>query len=166
MDAYTLHQTPVELAKDIMKKYDNLFEDGDILYEPFKGEGAFYNNYPTRCKNIWSEITQGKDYTSETEYDWVLTNPPFQLEGGKGRHNCIWELIDYFSTKAKKGFIFLVSDYGLSTLTPKRQGILKDKGWGITHLTMCSVKKWRGRYFIMVFQPTTKSVMDFLTTTY
>ena len=166
MDAYTFHQTPIQLAKDIITKHDNLFKDGDILYEPFKGEGAFFDNFPTRCKSIWSEITQGKDYTSETEYDWVITNPPFRLEGEKGRRNCIWELIDYFSTRVKKGLIFLVNDYGLCTLTPNKQKILSDRGFGLTHLTMCNVKKWRGRYFIIVFQPTTTPIMDFLSTTY
>ena len=54
----------------------------------------------------------------------------------------------------------------MSTLTPRRQNILKEKGWGITHLTMCNVKQWRGRYFIMVFQPTTSPIMDFLPNTY
>ena len=111
MDAYTFHQTPVELARDIITKYDNLFKDGDVLYEPFKGEGAFYDNFPNRCLKKWSEITQDKDYTSETEYDWVITNPPYALENKDNkRRNSIWELIDYFSTTAKKGIVFLVNE--------------------------------------------------------
>lgn len=167
MDAYTFHQTPVELARDIITKYNTLFKDGDVLYEPFKGEGSFYDNFPERCSKKWSEIRQNKDYTSETEYDWVITNPPFRLENKDNkRRNSIWELIDYFSTTAKKGIVFLVNDNSMSTLTPRRQNILRERGWGLTHLTMCNVKKWRGRYFIMVFQPTDKPIMDFLLNNY
>ena len=158
-DTYYFHQTPTELAKDIVAKYNHLFQDGDILYEAFKGEGAFYNAFPNRCTKKWAEITEGKDYKEETDYDWVITNPPFRLDGGTGR-NAFWELIDYFTQHAKKGVIFLGNDYCMNTLTPLRQKTLRDRGGGLTHLLMVNVKKWRGRYFVLVFQPSPTSILD------
>lgn len=160
-DIYFFHQTPAELATNIINKYDGLLNDNDILYEPFKGEGAFYNAFPNRCRKIWAEIVDGKDYTIEKEYDWVITNPPFRLEGDGGRRNAFWELLDYFSQHAKKGIIFLGNDYCLNTLTPLRQQKLKERGWGLTHMSMCNVKKWRGRYYVLVFQPSPTSIMGY-----
>jgi hypothetical protein len=158
-DAYYFHQTPSELAKDIIDKFEYLFADGDILYEPFKGEGSFYNAFPDRCQKLWAEITEGKDYQEETVFDWVITNPPFRLEGETGRENAFWKLTDYFTKKARKGVIFLGNDYCMNTITPQRQKKLQEQGWGLTHLTMVNVKKWRGRYFVLVFQPTTNPIL-------
>ena len=165
-ETYFFHQTPVDLAKDIFTKYDYLFADGDIIYEAFRGEGAFYNAIPERCTKIWAEIEEGKDYKVETNYDWIVSNPPFTLEENDKRRNAFWELTDYFTNIAKKGVVFLCNDYCLGTLTPRRQAILREKGWGITHMTICNVKKWRGRYFVIVFEKTDSPVVDYLSKTY
>lgn len=165
-ETYYFHQTPTDLTKDILAKYDHLFQDGDVLYEAFKGEGAFYNNFPTRCTKKWAEITDGKDYHEETEYDWVITNPPFRLDENDTKRNAFWELIDYFTQHARKGVLFLANDRCISSLTPLRQQILRTRGWGVTHITTVNVKKWRGRYYVLVFQPTTAPILDFFNKTY
>jgi len=59
-----------------------------------------------------------------------------------------------------------VSDYGFTTLTPVRQAVLKERGWGLTGLTMVNIKKWRGRYFLMVFEKDKPSVMTYLPGSY
>jgi hypothetical protein len=158
-DRYTLHQTPPALASAILRKYEFVLNDDDCIYEPFRGEGAFFHAFPDRCKSIWSEHEEGKDYTSETEYDWVITNPPFRLEGHDGVRNAFWELTDYFTSRAKKGVIFLANEVCFHSLTPIRQRLLLAKGWGLTHISMVNVKKWRGRYFVLVFQPTTTPII-------
>jgi len=161
MDVYQFHQTPEELAIDLIAKVP--IEPGDLIHEPFKGEGAFYNNLPE--PKDWAEIEQGKDYKELGECDWVITNPPFRLETNKGRVNAFWFLLDYFSTKTKKGIALLGNDRCLSALTPRRLHILKERGWGITNITVCGIKKWRGRYFFIQFQKT-DSCVDFLSKTY
>lgn len=162
---YYLHQTPSELAKDLIALLP--IKDEDVLYEPFKGEGAFYNNFPIVNKKDWSEITEGRDYTTyEGEYDWVITNPPFTLPSNGKRINSFWYLLDYYSERARTGIAFLGNDNCFSVLTPKRMELLKTKGWSLTKLCVCSIKKWRGRYYFFVFQKNSNSIVQHLLPNY
>jgi hypothetical protein len=166
MDAetYKFHQTPYECAKDLIQ-FVPLVE-GDIVAEPFKGEGAFYNNFPDFVEKKWAEREQGVDYTTLEDYDWVITNPPFRLDVGDKRINSFWTLIDYYTTRARKGIAFLGNDYCFSTLTPKRQAVLKERGWVMTKVVVCNIKKWRGRYFFFILQKGEQGMMDYLPKTY
>ena len=164
-EVYQFHQTPKALAKDLLPFLP--LQPTDVLYEPFKGEGAFFDNFPAANPKLWTEIKYGKDYKTQTEpYDWVITNPPFRLEqeGGK-RENAFWKLLDYYTQRARKGVAFLANDDCFGTLTPKRQQLLKERGWGITKIVVCSVKKWRGRYFFVVFEKK-PGFMEFLLPNY
>ena len=170
---YFLYQTPVQFAKDILSTYDNLFAEGDVLYEPFRGEGAFYSNFPARCRHLWSERVEGKDFDTETDYDWVITNPPFRTtfkdKDGKlsdKKKNAFWLLLEHFSKQAKKGVVFVGNDKCISALTPKRLTELSQRGWGLTHISTANVKKWRGRYMVLVFQRTATPILNFFETTY
>lgn len=151
MDTYFFHQTPEACAKDLIPFCP--VEPFDKVIEPFRGEGAFYNHFPEFVEKDWAEIQQGKDYTSIPEdYDWVITNPPFRLENNTGRVNSFWFLLDYYTTRARKGIAFLANDACFGTLTPKRLKILEERGWSITKVVVCSIKKWRGRYFFIILQ--------------
>lgn len=150
-DTYFFHQTPVDLAKDLLTTLQ--LKPEDILYEPFRGEGAFYNNFPEVNTKYYTEIEEGLDYAEFSEsYDWVISNPPFRLEANGKPVNAFWHLLDYYTTRARKGIAFLANDACFCTLTPKRMKTLQDRGWAITEITVCSVKKWRGRYFFIVLQ--------------
>ena len=162
---YKLHQTPKDCAKDLIAKVPLI--EGDRVLEPFKGEGAFYDNFPAFVSKDWAEITQNRDYTSITgEYDWVITNPPFRLDTGGKRVNSFWYLLDYYSQRAKKGIAFLANDRCFSTLTTRRMKLLKDRGWAFTNVIVCSVKKWRGRYYFIVLEKDKPTTIDFLPTNY
>jgi hypothetical protein len=162
---YDLHQTPPECAKDLMA-FVSLVA-GDRVIEPFKGDGAFYNAFPDYVEKDWAELEQGKDYKELTEeYDWVITNPPFRLETGVKRVNSFWFLLDYYTQRAKKGIAFLGNDKCTSCLTPRRQALLKERGWKVTKIVVCSIKKWRGRYFFFVLQKEGQGFMDFLPKNY
>jgi hypothetical protein len=163
-DTYLFHQTPNECAKDLIAFVP--LHEGDKVVEPFRGEGSFYNNFPAFVNKDWAELKEGKDYTELEDYDWVITNPPFRLDFGGKRVNSFWYLLDYYSTRAKKGIAFLGNDSCFSTLTPRRQAILKERGWIITKVVVCSIKKWRGRYFFFILQKGDAGFMDFLPTNY
>ena len=166
MNSYTLHQTPPDLARDLVALLPLV--STDVLYEPFKGEGAFYDAFPAENPKDWAEITQGREFRAYTPpaYDWVISNPPFRVDDFGKNGNAIFPLIDYFTDRAKKGVAFLVSDQGLGTLTRIRRQHLRAKGWDITKIVMCEVKKWRGRYYFIVFQPSTTTCLDVLETSY
>jgi hypothetical protein len=123
------------------------------VLEPFKGEGAFYNAFPETVVKEWAELEQGRDYRDVSgAYDWVITNPPYQLEENAKRVNSFWFLIDYYTQRARKGVAFLANDRCFSTLTPIRMEVLKQRGWGVSGITVCNVKKWRGRYFFVIIE--------------
>jgi hypothetical protein len=164
-ETYFFHQTPADLAKDLVDALG--LPETDRLYEPFRGEGSFYNAFPEANPKDWSEITEGRDYTAHTgEYDWVITNPPFRLETGTKRVNAFWFLIDYYTQRAKKGIAFLANDRCFSTLTPKRMQTLNERGFSITKLIVCSVKKWRGRYYFFVLEKKQNATVGFLLNNY
>lgn len=163
-ETYLFHQTPEQAAKDLLQFVS--LQPGDKVIEPFKGEGAFYNNFPTYVQKDWAELEQGKDYTDISgEYDWVITNPPFKMDTGSKRVNSFWFLLDYYTQRAKKGVAFLGNDTCFSTLTPKRMNLLHERGFHITKVVVCSIKKWRGRYFFVVLEKK-HGFMDFLPSNY
>jgi hypothetical protein len=150
-DIYYFHQTPEDLAKDLIKLCP--LEEGDKVLEPFKGEGAFYNNFPEYVDKEWCEIEEGRDYTAyEGQADWVITNPPFMVETQDGRKNSMFPILHHFSKVATKGIAFLANDRFISTLTPKRLGELEERGWCIHNVCVVNVKAWRGRYFFVIFK--------------
>ena len=68
--------TPELLAKQIIKMFSL---SGKIL-DPFKGGGAFYNNFPKHTENDWCEIDDGKDFLKwDTKVDWIVSNPPYSI---------------------------------------------------------------------------------------
>ena len=165
-DQYYFHQTPPAMAADLMQFVP--YETNDILYEPFKGEGNFYNVFPLQTNKIWSEIKDGIDYKSIVEpYDVVITNPPFRLPNNKGiMKNAIFPLLEYFMVRARKAVCFLVSDYGFQSLTTKRINRFKELGFYLTKLVFCGAKKWRGRYVFMIFTKTPNNLVEALRETY
>ena len=161
-EKYYFHQTPPALAKKLIDKLDLVA--GDRVLEPFRGEGAFYNELPDFVIKEWTEIEEGRDYKDNNDkYDWVISNPPFRLEmADNKRVNSFWKLLLHYTHQAEKGIAFLGNDYCLSTLTPTRMIILNDLGWYLHGIDICSVKRWRGRYFFLTFRKTQNKHIGFV----
>lgn len=152
-DVYNFHQTPRDIAKKLLDTIP--FKKGDHVIEPFKGEGAFYDQLPDFVTKDYGEIEEGIDFrdVDYSKADWVVSNVPFRLENKeKKRVNAFWKIIDFFTNLGTVGNIaFLGNDYCLCTLTVRRLKILEDRGWYINKITVCDIKKWRGRYFWIIF---------------
>jgi hypothetical protein len=156
-DTYYFHQTPPELAKRLIEFLP--LAAGDIVLEPFKGEGAFYDNFPDNVVREWTEIEEGRDYTTFTGFaDWVVSNPPFKLETGTGRVNSFWYLIKHYASIARTGLAFLGNDRCFSALTPKRMKELNALGFYLNSYKVCNAKAWRGRYFFLIFTKTPSEI--------
>ena len=161
-EEYLFHQTPKELAKKLMEYVP--LEPGDNLIEPFRGEGAFFNAFPEGHPKDWAEIKQGRDYKyfAESPADWVISNPPFRLPVGGKPKNVFFELLEYFLKRSNKGLAFLMSDVCFGSLTPLRMAVVKELGFSITKIVVCQVKKWRGRYYFVIFEKTDNNFVEHL----
>jgi len=152
-EAYYFHQTPEELCKKLIEQVPLV--EGDRVLEAFRGEGNFYNNLPDFVEKDWAEITEGRDYKDHVKpFDWIITNPPFRMDEEQTgrRENTFFKLLKYYSYRAEKGIAFLGNDMCFSTLTPVRLKELKERGWYIHNIICCAIKKWRGRYFFIIFK--------------
>jgi len=151
-ETYYFHQTPSSVAIELLKEID--FEDDDKVLEPFRGEGSFYNNFPSNVNKDWCEILDGRDFNDyDKPIDWIVTNPPFRLPSKVGRVNSFYYLINYYASRVNKGIAFLGNDSCFSTLTPKRLQELNEKhNLYIHNIVVCNIKKWRGRYFFIIFK--------------
>jgi hypothetical protein len=151
-EQYYFHQTPEKLAIELIKEVS--LEDNDKVLEAFKGEGSFYNNFPSNVEKDWCEIQEGRDYKDyDKEIDWVITNPPFRLETGTKRVNSFYFLLEYYASRVNKGIAFLGNDFCFATLTPLRLKHLNEKYDLYIHkIVVCQIKKWRGRYFFIIFK--------------
>lgn len=157
-DAYYFHQTPELLCKELIKHIPDL-SSSDVVFEPFAGEGAWVRSFPVSQNMITTELEYGTDYTTidleKITVDWVITNPPFCLDvfGKTKRENAIPKLANYFAGKTKKGFALLINEQGFASLTPPRLKILYEtKGVYLYKMVVCNVKKWRGRYYFVIFK--------------
>jgi hypothetical protein len=149
-DLYYFHQTPQKLAKDLIADID--FTDVENIYEPFAGQGSFYNQFPEGIPKFKSEIEDGEDFKNfdidANQINTIISNPPFQLNG----KNCFFQLIMYFfNYPCIKNVYFLSNDACFGSLTPSRRKVMEDDGIYINKITTCAVKRWRGRYYLVHF---------------
>lgn len=76
--------TPIETAKDIISKF-KLY--GKVL-DPFKGQGAFYDNLPNNIEKDWCEMDLGRNFFDYTmPVDWIISNPPYSIFGPVLEHS-------------------------------------------------------------------------------
>lgn len=62
-------------------------KENEILLEPCRGKGAFYNNFPSFCIKDFCEIDEGKDFFEyNKKVDWIITNPPYSIFDAFAKH--------------------------------------------------------------------------------
>jgi hypothetical protein len=152
---WCLHQTPPELAKRIID--DIQWETGEKVMEPFAGLGAFYDNLPENVTKYKTEIREGTDFRDfnyhDNPIDTIITNPPFRLTSPDGvEKNAFFKILEYYTnTPHIKRIIFLCSSVCYNSLTPARMFVINNNGFYLNKVTSCTIKKWYGRYYILVF---------------
>ena len=68
--------TPLPIAKKII----DLFPLYGKVLDPFRGAGAFYEQYPDSVEKDWCEIDEGRDFFDyDKKVDWIITNPPYSI---------------------------------------------------------------------------------------
>ena len=131
--------TKPEMAKHLISLIKH--EEGEVWLEPARGDGAFYNNFPTDVIARYCEINEGSDFLEyEEEVDVIISNPPFVP------HKLFWSFMEKSMKIARKNIYWLINLGSLNVFTPKRLLEMKGAGWFIQSFHIVSDKRWFGRY--------------------
>lgn len=141
--------TPVNIAKDLIKLCS--FNDKDVLLDPCKGTGAFFDNFPKTNKKLWCEIQEKKDFFKfSKKVDWIITNPPYSI---------LSKWLKKSMEISNKGIALLVNNM---SITPIRLLDMEAKGWYITKIHMFKIHSWFGyQYFVIWEKLDKKCKIDF-----
>ena len=138
----TIVMTKDSMAKHLINR--TIFYENERVLDPCRGDGAFYNNFPSKVKKDWCEINEGRDFFDYDEKcDTIMTNPPFVPR------KLFWDFVVKGSKVAQKRMFWLINMGCLNVFTPKRLQQLKNNSWYITHLHIVSDKRWYGRYVMV-----------------
>lgn len=134
--------TKPEMAKHLINLIQ--YEEGEVWLEPARGDGGFYNNFPTNVVGRYCEINEGSNFLEYTEpVDVVISNPPFVPR------KLFWDFMTKSMQIARKNIYWLINLSSLNVFTPKRLLEMKDAGWFIQRFHIVSDKRWFGRYVFL-----------------
>lgn len=137
--------TPRPVALKMIEMCD-ITPDMKVL-DPCRGGGVFYDNL-LPCDKHWCEITDGKDFFSETErYDLIIGNPPYSL----------WTKWLEHTIKLTDKFCYL---FGIMNFTPFRLANLYAAGFGITKFCIVAVDAWMSSSYMVIFEKNKPSILD------
>tara|TARA_R100000734_G_C3270443_1_gene66548 strand:- start:167 stop:697 length:531 start_codon:yes stop_codon:yes gene_type:complete len=132
--------TNPDMAKYLIENHTNILH-GDIVMEPCKGSGSFYDNLPEYSTNHYCEIEEGLDYLKDmTKVDITLSNPPFVPR------KLFWDFHTTAMKNTRREIYWLINMSSLNVFTPKRLEEMRELGWYINNFQIVSDKRWFGRY--------------------
>ena len=145
--------TNPDMAKYLISQIN--FNDGDVVVEPCKGTGSFYNNLPSNTENKYCEINEGIDYLEfDDMVDYTISNPPFVPR------KLFWKFHCKAMDTTRKEIYWLINLSALNAFTPKRLQEMKDKNWFINSFHIVSDKRWFGRYVWLKISREDSNVMS------
>lgn len=151
---YFQAQTPRDLAKLLIEKIPLV--SGDVVWEPFRGEGAFYQQLPSFVHKDWSEVEDGRNFVDyKKRVDWIVSFPPYKditnMPTLKPNESVFFQIIEHFVIRklARKGIVLLANKECYMSITPKRMDWLHANGWRIQKQVLCNLKNWRGRFMFI-----------------
>ena len=149
-------QTPVEICQRIIELVP--WAEGELVLEPFRGDGNFFRNLPKYVRKDWCEIKQGRDFFKyEGDPDTIITNPPFR--DAAGGNNLVVPCLERCLQLARRRVVYFVNHKVFNALTPGRLKEYGDWGWGITHLSVWDVRRWYGRYYLLIWEKGQPSII-------
>jgi hypothetical protein len=116
--------TPDNVAEDIIHHFDVEYGINGKVLDPFKGDGAFYRQFPCcitgSLQNIYCgyDITGGRDFFADSrKYDWIISNPPYSaftkvLEHSMGLADNIVYLIPVNKITSSAGRVRRILEWG------------------------------------------------------
>jgi len=133
--------TPEILAERLIKLIP--LDKDDVVLSAAYGTGNFYKHYPG-----------AKEYTTDffhwhKKVDWIIDNPPYSK---------LDRWLDHSADVCEKGFAYLI---GLHNLTPRRIGILEERGFFIKKIHLCKVFKWFGISAFIVWEKSPGGLVEY-----
>lgn len=110
--------TRPDIAKSIIERIDKKYTVSGTVLDPCRGEGAFFDNYPSDWQKDYCEIDNGKDFFQYTsKVDWIISNPPYSCFREWLNHSFtiadnIVYLIPIAKIVASKTLLKNISDFG------------------------------------------------------
>jgi hypothetical protein len=133
--------------------------DEEVWYDPFRGNGAYYNQFPAANPKEWCELLRDRNFFTPLEYmartvsaddphvsipmrnpDVICSNPPFSILDRVLQH----------SIDLKPRIISYLLLHG--AMTPKRMELLNRAGYGLVAIYTCKVYAWYGMAEAYVFE--------------
>lgn len=135
--------TPLKLTKLLISLVP--LKKGEIILDPAKGQGVFFNSFPE------DTINQATDdfFNFTKKQHWLITNPPYSKLDKWLKHSCEISI---------KGFAYLL---GLHNLTPRRIEMCEKMGFGITKIYLCKVFKWFGISAFIIWQKNKRGIIKY-----
>ena len=138
----TIVMTNPTMAKYIIDGI--VWDDGEKVLEPCRGDGAFYNNLPENVDKDWCEINEGRDFFDyDKKVDTCISNIPFVPR------KLAWDFTAKAMDICSKNIYWLINLGTLNIFTPKRLDDMKEKGWFIQSFNVVADKRWFGRYMVV-----------------
>jgi hypothetical protein len=129
-EAKDVFYTPLLVAQTHIKSIATT--PNDVWFDPFKGKGVYYNNFPTDKKE-WTEISENRNFFEfNGKCDVICSNPPYSIMD---------EILEKSVALQPRVISYLLLE---GKMTPKRIEYLNKNGYGMTGIYMCKVFKWYG----------------------
>jgi len=137
--------TKPEMAKYLIDRIT--WKPGELVCEPCRGEGAFYDNLPDSVIKTWYEINEGRDYLGDDRHivNTTISNPPFVPR------KLFWNFMIRAMETTTDRIFWLVNISSLNVFTKNRLNDMKKRSWFLQELHIVSDKRWFGRYAMMEF---------------
>ena len=144
--------TPLPLAIKLIEMTN--IQPLDIVLDPSKGLGVFYDNLP-ECSKDWCEIEENIDFYKYTNnVDVIIGNPPFSQ----------WtKWIKKTIELNPKKIAYVI---GCLNLTKSRIKLLQSHNYFLTKFTIVSVNKWFSQTYLVVFEKNATPIIDLITENY
>lgn len=137
------------------------FEPTDVVMEPCKGKGAFYDNFPNNVQKEYCEINEGIDYLQYNgSVDITISNPPFVPR------KLFWAFHQKAMATTKREIYWLINLLSINVFTPKRLNEMKEKGWFINGFHIVQDKRWFGRYAFIKISRNDNQVVHWMDKTF
>ncbi len=135
--------TPTELVKSHLRDCQPYYKEGDVVFDPFYGKGAYYNLYDEffpNCKKEFTEIAMGKDFFAyDGKPDIVVSNPPFSL---------MTKVIQHLFTLRPKCLSLLM---GSLNMTHTRMRMMDEAGYALVSIRVENVQHWFGSTYLLTW---------------